>query len=430
MCVILPHLFRGLLDESHMKTLLLFVELVFYALQPHLDQVSLHCMRDIVDELLPALKSLKSDLKFKIGGPSAHNLMHLLDHAERFGGAVQCGVQRLEARHGQAKRDRRSTQRSILCLSLIQTDAMRLGMRSAIHGSRWNFALSLNPNGQFAAGHGWRLRTDPHSPGMSHFLIRALTQYAPLTDDVDSKWLFNVRGVRKGHGDNKTPDVQLSHEQLEQLRRVYLELKLQFDDAKLPDSLAVLKSATVGNQTYMPGDDALAKFASDDGEHYLWPIRIHSIFSHSPVDGKQAVWFRFCRYQEVRVRREPYKGTINRQVYARSDQPDEQFYSPSVLDSPVAFFHYCRLDLENADAKESKERKHGAPQKTEFKTQRAVEQNGPACGVRDVEECRLHSARDCADIQCATPESRHVVKRFIHDHMRALYAIERHWRGH
>jgi len=234
----------------------------------------------------------------------------------------------------------------------------------------------------------------------------------------------------KGHGDSKTPDQRLTDSQLQQLKDVYMELKLPAVDAKMSNSVAVLKTAVVGDQTYQTGDDLLVKFAEPDGKQYTWPVKIHSIFSHCPSPDKEAVWFRFRRYQEVVVRGRAYRGTIDRQICALPADPDDIFYSPSVIESPVAVFHYCRLDLEiGADSKEAKEVKRGR-QAVRFDSNKAVERDGPACRVMEVEECRLHSARDCAHIDCATDESRRQVKRFVHDHRRALYAIDRNWTGH
>jgi hypothetical protein len=435
-----PHLFCGFLSERDFNVLLDLVDLVFGVfLRPH--PFDLDLLFDLVSDLTEELIRLKFDYDFKIGGPTVHALPHLLWGMSSYHSASAFGVQRFEARIGLARRDLRivSKQRSRLTMGLMSAEAGRLGMRYALHGGRWNRDLVADPTGEHQAGIAWRLRADPHNPHLSHPILRALSAYFPMRGASPSPWLFGATGIHLGHGTTKAQPVELSQQQLSHLRSVYeKDFQLMLDEEGFAPTAGVLKSSTIGDQTYASDDNVLARFVDADSQEYDWPVRITQLLSHSPMEGKQAVWFRFRRFEEVLVRGESYMGAVRRKILRLAARSDDLLLSSSVIQSPVALFHYCRLasdELKSLPAisnlADIRERKQASAGRVihRFNSKAAVEATGPPCGMATVIECRLHSKRECSDALCSSDASRHSVQRFCHDFGRNLFALERNWTG-
>lgn len=407
--------------------MLLFIEFVFLVFGKPVD--------DVVDrlwathkKLLPRLKALKETHEFKIGGPSTHNLAHLIEFIKRFGHSRNFSAQRDEARHGVAKRDVRFVQKRILSRSLMEREAIRIGLRSALHGMRWDDNLLPNPNGKMRAGVDWRNRLDPHSSTLLHPILRGISHYQPLSrieDADDSGWMFKASARRNP----SASAVQLVPADLESMAAVYHTDGLMVDaDEKLPQVVAVAKSATIGNQTYQAGDD-IRLLCKDDRSEYVWFARIDQLVVHEPVKGKRAVWLWVKYFRECLVARKAYFGTLDRRICTLDTA--RHLVSPLVIISPVAAFHYCRVsegDLKDGSA-EAKRREPSL--KLAFADATAIERHGTFCGMTGVKTCRAHSIAACSSLACAGEGRQHVLRHFVHDVAgRNLWAIEINWTGY
>jgi len=456
--VISPHLFKDLIDNELLQILLQFCELVFLALTPHMTEAICDRVEELAIALLPALGNLKKEHNVKLGGPSSHSLLHLAQHMRRYAGTRNFWAQRDEARHRVAKRDVLFTQKRQLVKGLMRKEAIRIGLRYAYHGGRWNDRLLPDPHGQFVAGPEFRNRMDVHTPGLPHPLFRlgGLSHYMRNSAAEDDRWMFPGTLARLAP---KQPLVVLSAENLRSMTEVYSAQHADVELKSMPNSASPAKSATVGDQTYQAGDDLVVKCVDDTDREYEWYAQIHRILVHQPAGraaaGKRAVWFECKYYQEcftmVRSQKRPLTGTINRKICALDDKIT--LLSARVVIRPVAVFHYCKLS--GADKKAVKERKavqkdgkdakhadddgdvkmdapaRGPPpaparvsKKLEFKSPELLESYGDCCGLHQVMLCRAHKLVNCPVPHCAVIS----VPRYVHG-QRNLWAIESNWHG-
>src|SRR4051794_36905244 len=114
----------------------------------------------------------------------------------------------------------------------MEKEALRVALRSAMHGMRWDDTGRPNPRGQFRAGRDWTDRVDPNAPSMAHPIFRGLTQHIPTNvGERDDSWLFGALARAQG-GDNT---VVLGHTDLKDVESIYDSQNVVVD-VELPPS--------------------------------------------------------------------------------------------------------------------------------------------------------------------------------------------------
>ena len=428
--ILAPHIFRGILPVEHMSTLLHFVELVTLVFQPSTTRAQVSRVDQLARLLLPKFGELKQKFGFKIGGPSAHNLLHLAEQLETFGCGRLIGAQREEARHGVARRDVRLTVKHRINRQLMEKEALRIGMRTALHGTRFRADGTPDPQGELRAGRGWTDRPDARNPSLSHPLLRALTHFAPLTGEADNSWILGGRGTEL----TGKPKTALSGTELASMHQVYASQGVPVDVASAQNTAVVCSSVTVGDQTYRAGDDIRFKARDEErGRDYTWFARIDRMAVHRPLAGKRAVWLWLRYYKECTVgagkSTAPAMGTFDRRIMRLNPDAEPIPVSRLVIEGPVAVLHYCRVaDVEIMFSDEAEEKRVAA--KTAFADAHSLERHGPKCGLGTARMCRLHRDQHCTRASCSGDDKWVEVQRYKHDTRRNLWAIEERWTGH
>jgi len=429
--IIAPHIFRGILDDQHLATLLHFADLVTLTFQPSTDRATVDRIAQLVKLLLPKLEKLKREHNFKIGGPSAHALLHLVRDLRVFGCARLIGAQREEAKHGEARRAVPFTVKHKINKQLIEKAALAIGMRTGLHGTRFRADGTPDAQGEFRAGRGWTDRLDPRDSSLSHPLLRALSHFAPLTGEPDPSWILGGRGTEQ----TGKPTVQLSDNQAEAIADVYERRGVTFDRKSMTRTAVVCSSLTAGDQTYRAGDDI--RFQAHDSDldrNYTWYAKVDRMVVHRPNDDNRAVFLWLRYYKECTVgsgrKLQPARGTFDRRIVRLNTDAELLPVSPLVIEGPVAVFHYCRVADEDDEIMFDAEEELKVAAKTAFADGKALERHGPKCGVGTASMCRVHKDLHCARDSCSADSAWMQVDRYKHDERRNLWAVEDRWTGH